>query len=219
MARALVIVESPAKARTINKFLGRDYMVKASMGHVRDLPKRTLGVNEKTFQPTYAALPEKKKVLAELKKAAKDAEAVYLAADPDREGEAICWHLQQELSKETRAVFRRVLLHEITKKAVVEAFKSPGEIDPHKVEAQQARRILDRLVGYKVSPILWDKVRRGLSAGRVQSVALKLICDRAPDHRRARAPDPRVRLAGVLVASGPARGRRPAALPGEARPP
>ncbi len=178
MAERLVIVESPAKAKTINKFLGRGYVVKASMGHVRDLPKRKLGVDEETFEPTYAVLQEKKKTLAELKSAAKSAKAVYLASDPDREGEAICWHLREELQKETDASFHRVMFNEITKRAILEAFEHPRDIDLHKVEAQQARRILDRLVGYKISPLLWDKVRRGLSAGRVQSVALRIICER-----------------------------------------
>ena len=178
MGNALVIVESPAKAKTINKFLGPGYTVKASMGHVRDLPKRTLGVDEEDFTPTYAVLPEKKKTIAELRKAAKTASEIYLASDPDREGEAICWHLQEVLKKDTKAKFFRVLFNEITKRAVREAFEHPIEIDAHKVDAQQARRILDRLVGYKISPLLWDKVRRGLSAGRVQSVALRIICDR-----------------------------------------
>ena len=178
MANSLVIVESPAKAKTINKFLGRDFIVKASMGHVRDLPKRKLGVDEETFEPTYAVLVEKKKTLAELKKAAKKAKAIYLASDPDREGEAICWHLREELQKGFDAVFHRVLFNEITKRAILEAFEHPREIDLNKVEAQQARRILDRLVGYKISPLLWDKVRRGLSAGRVQSVAVRMICER-----------------------------------------
>jgi len=178
VARALVIVESPAKAKTINKFLGRDYRVKASMGHVRDLPKRKLGVDEESFQPTYTALPEKKKTLNELKREAKSADAVYLATDPDREGEAICWHLHEELKKGTKAEFHRVMFNEITQRAVRAAFDKPGEININKVEAQQARRILDRLVGYKISPLLWDKVRRGLSAGRVQSVALRIICQR-----------------------------------------
>jgi DNA topoisomerase-1 len=178
MARSLVIVESPAKAKTINKFLGKGFVVKASMGHVRDLPKKTLGVDEKDFTPTYTALPEKKKTLVELRKAAKDADAIFLAADPDREGEAICWHLKEELSKDTDVVFRRVLFNEITKKAILAAFEHPREIDANKVDAQQARRILDRFVGYKISPLLWDKVRRGLSAGRVQSVALRIIVER-----------------------------------------
>ena len=178
MARSLVIVESPAKAKTINKFLGKGFVVKASMGHVRDLPKKTLGVDEKDFTPTYVALPEKKKTLTELRKAAKDAGAIFLAADPDREGEAICWHLKEELSKDTDVEFSRVLFNEITKKAILAAFENPRKIDAHKVDAQQARRILDRFVGYKISPLLWDKVRRGLSAGRVQSVALRIIVER-----------------------------------------
>jgi len=178
MARSLVIVESPAKAKTINKFLGKAFVVKASMGHVRDLPKRTLGVDEKDFTPTYVALPEKKKTLSELKAAVKGVDMVYLAADPDREGEAICWHLKEELTKDTKAPFRRVMFNEITKKAILEAFEHPREIDANKVDAQQARRILDRFVGYKISPLLWDKVRRGLSAGRVQSVAMRIIVER-----------------------------------------
>jgi len=178
MARSLVIVESPAKAKTINKFLGRGFVVKASMGHVRDLPKKTLGVDEKTFEPTYVALAEKKKTLAELKKAAKEADTIFLAADPDREGEAICWHLKEELAKDVKVPFRRVMFNEITKKAILEAFEHPRDIDAQKVDAQQARRILDRFVGYKISPLLWDKVRRGLSAGRVQSVAMRIIVER-----------------------------------------
>ena len=179
MAKNLVIVESPAKAKTINKYLGRDFQVKASMGHVRDLPKKRLGVDvKKGFQAEYEVLPTRKKVMEELKSAAVDATAIYLAADPDREGEAICWHLAEELGSRQRKKVRRVVFNEITRRAIEQAFENPGEVDEKKVDAQQARRILDRLVGYKVSPILWDKVRRGLSAGRVQSVALKLICDR-----------------------------------------
>ena len=178
MAKSLVIVESPAKAKTINKFLGKDYVVKASMGHVRDLPKSKLGVDEdNNFEPHYTLLPTKKKTIEELKKAAEGVEMVYLAADPDREGEAICWHLSEVL-KGGKRKFQRVLFNEITKKAVVGAFEHPGQVDANKVDAQQARRILDRLVGYKISPLLWDKVRRGLSAGRVQSVALRIIVDR-----------------------------------------
>jgi len=179
VAKNLVIVESPAKAKTINKYLGRDFQVKASMGHVRDLPKKRLGVDvKKGFQAEYEVLPTRKKVMEELKSAAVDATAIYLAADPDREGEAICWHLAEELGSRQRKKVRRVVFNEITRRAIEQAFENPGEVDEKKVDAQQARRILDRLVGYKVSPILWDKVRRGLSAGRVQSVALKLICDR-----------------------------------------
>ncbi|HJS59352.1 MAG TPA: type I DNA topoisomerase [Vicinamibacteria bacterium] len=184
MAKNLVIVESPAKAKTINKYLGRDYTVKASMGHVRDLPKKKLGVDvKKGFAAEYEALPTRKKILDELKAAAKDAEAVYLAADPDREGEAICWHLSEALGGRSKKKYRRVVFNEITKKAVQQAFENPIDVDPKKVDAQQARRILDRLVGYKVSPILWDKVRRGLSAGRVQSVALRLVCEREREIR------------------------------------
>jgi DNA topoisomerase-1 len=179
LAKNLVIVESPAKAKTINKYLGRDFVVKASMGHVRDLPKKRLGVDVKQgFAAEYEVLAPRKKVLDELKAAAKDADAVYLAADPDREGEAICWHLSEALGGRSKKKYRRVVFNEITKKAIQAAFEHPVEVDSRKVDAQQTRRILDRLVGYKVSPILWDKVRRGLSAGRVQSVALRLICDR-----------------------------------------
>ncbi|HYN09126.1 MAG TPA: type I DNA topoisomerase [Vicinamibacterales bacterium] len=178
MAKALVIVESPAKAKTINKYLGRDYKVIASMGHVRDLPKSKLGVDvEAGFEPEYVVIPERAKVIKELKEAAKTASEIYVATDPDREGEAIGWHLSEELGASKKKV-RRLMFNEITKKAILEAIKHPGTIDMKMVDAQQARRVLDRLVGYKISPILWDKVRRGLSAGRVQSVALKLICDR-----------------------------------------
>ncbi|HET8947200.1 MAG TPA: type I DNA topoisomerase [Candidatus Polarisedimenticolia bacterium] len=178
MGKSLVIVESPAKAKTINKFLGRNFTVKASMGHVRDLPKRNLGVDEKhDFKPTYEVLPGRKKVIDELKKAAQGAEKVYLAPDPDREGEAICWHLA-ELLKKTNKNLHRVMFNEITKRAVQAGIDNPHKIDANRVDAQQARRILDRLVGYKISPLLWDKVRRGLSAGRVQSVALRMVVER-----------------------------------------
>ncbi len=178
MAKALVVVESPAKAKTINKYLGRDYKVLASMGHVRDLPKSKLGVDvENDFEETYESIISRKKVLKELKDAAKLATDIYVATDPDREGEAIGWHLAQELGGKKRKI-HRLMFNEITKKAILEAFKHPKKIDAKMVDAQRARRVLDRLVGYKISPLLWDKVRRGLSAGRVQSVALKLICDR-----------------------------------------
>jgi DNA topoisomerase-1 len=178
MAKALVIVESPAKAKTINKYLGREFKVIASMGHVRDLPKSKLGVDvDEGFRPEYVVLPDRQKVIKELKDAAKGADEVFVATDPDREGEAIGWHLSEELGG-TKKKVRRLMFNEITKKAILEAVKHPGEIDMRMVDAQQARRVLDRLVGYKISPILWDKVRRGLSAGRVQSVALKLIADR-----------------------------------------
>ncbi len=177
MAKNLVIVESPAKAKTINKFIGKDYIVKASVGHVRDLPKSELGVDEETFEPRYEVLEGKEKVVSELKAAAKKADNIYIASDPDREGEAIGWHVTHLLGGDTKKV-RRILFHEITKNAVKKAMEHPGEIDMNKVNAQQARRVLDRLVGYKLSPLLWDKVRRGLSAGRVQSVAMKMIVDR-----------------------------------------
>jgi len=254
MARSLVIVESPAKAKTINKYLGRDYTVKASLGHVMDLPKKTLGVllpgeengkrkkkakskargkaaekslkrqpvsDDNIFEPKLEIIPGKKKIIEDLRSAASDAPAVYLAGDPDREGEAICAHLAQVLSKPKRFVipedeekktaeaqdgdkktpevkkktkkveFRavdpkkifRVTFNEITPKAIRAAFEKPGEIDSNLVEAQQARRVLDRLVGYKISPLLWDKVRRGLSAGRVQTVALRLIVEREQEIR------------------------------------
>jgi DNA topoisomerase-1 len=178
MGRSLVIVESPAKARTINRYLGPGYTVKASMGHVMDLPKKDLGVDlRKDFKPTYIIIPSKKHVIRELKAAAETTDAVYLAADPDREGEAICAHLRELLDGKRRR-FYRVLFNEITRDAVREAFAHPAEIDERLVDAQQARRILDRLVGYQVSPLLWDKVKRGLSAGRVQTVALRLIVER-----------------------------------------
>src|SRR5213593_2005563 len=176
--RSLVVVESPTKVKTIQKYLDSSYLVKASMGHVRDLPKSRLGVDEKNgFKPDYRVLPAKKKVLDELKKAASNAGALYIATDPDREGEAIGWHLAQELGLPKSKTYR-ILFNEITKRAVLAAFEHPGKIDANKVNAQQARRVLDRLVGYKLSPLLWEKVRRGLSAGRVQSVAARLVVER-----------------------------------------
>ena len=178
MGKSLVIVESPAKARTINKYLGSNYLVKASMGHVLDLPKKDLGVDlANNFKPTYITIPGRKAIISELKSAAAKSDAIYLAADPDREGEAICAHLRELLNGKKRKFFR-VLFNEITRDAILEAFKIPGEIDSKLVDAQQARRILDRLVGYQVSPLLWDKVKRGISAGRVQTVALRLIVER-----------------------------------------
>ena len=178
MAKSLVIVESPAKAKTINKFLGKDFLVMASVGHVKDLPKSKLGIDiENGFEPHYEAIKGKAATIKELKKAGKSAEKIYLAPDPDREGEAIAWHIAEEIDKKNEKTVR-VLFNEITEKAVKEAIANPIALDQNKYEAQQARRILDRLVGYQVSPILWDKVRRGLSAGRVQSVAVRLICDR-----------------------------------------
>jgi len=180
MASKLVVVESPAKARTLNRILGRGYSVKASLGHVRDLPKSSLGVDiEKDFAPRYVLLSEKKRIVEEIKKAASQAKSIYLATDPDREGEAISWHLVQaaKLNNDKKPI-HRVVFHEITEDAVQEAFQNPRAIDMNLVNAQQARRILDRLVGYKLSPLLWRKVQRGLSAGRVQSVAVRLIVDR-----------------------------------------
>ena len=179
MAKALVVVESPAKAKTINKYLGRNYKVIASMGHVRDLPKSKLGVDiREDFEPSYEVIASRKKVLKELKDAAKESDDIYIATDPDREGEAIGWHLAEELGAGNRKKIRRLMFNEITKKGILAALEHPTTINKQMVDAQQARRVLDRLVGYKISPILWDKVRRGLSAGRVQSVALKLVCDR-----------------------------------------
>ncbi|MFQ5860879.1 MAG: type I DNA topoisomerase [Dehalococcoidia bacterium] len=173
-ARNLVIVESPAKARTISRILGSDYTVKASLGHVRDLPPNTLGVDiQRNFTPTYLVLGDKRSVIRELKRLSQESPTIYLATDPDREGEAISWHLVKAAGWD-RAPVRRVVFHEITEPAVQEAFRSPRGIDMRLVEAQQARRILDRLVGYQLSPLLWSKVQKGLSAGRVQSVALRL---------------------------------------------
>ena len=176
--RGLVVVESPTKVKTIQKYLDGKYVVKASMGHIRDLPKSQLGVDPKrNFKPKYVISPSKKKVLEELMKASEKADTLYVATDPDREGEAIGWHIAQELPFEMKDVVR-ITFNEITERAVKAAFTRPGKIDLKKVDAQQARRVLDRLVGYSLSPLLWDKVQRGLSAGRVQSVAVRLIVDR-----------------------------------------
>jgi DNA topoisomerase-1 len=186
MAKSLVIVESPAKAKTIGKYLGKQYIVKASLGHIKDLPKKDLAVDvERDFTPKYEVIEGKKKLIAELKQAAKDVDSIYLAADPDREGEAICWHLKEELEpkKAGKPAIFRVMFNEITANAVKKAFEKPLSVNVNLVDAQQARRVLDRLVGYKISPLLWDKVRRGLSAGRVQTVALRLIVERERDIR------------------------------------
>jgi DNA topoisomerase I len=181
---ALVIVESPTKAKTIGKYLGRGYDVKATIGHLRDLPTRELGVDvDNGFEPKYVTIKGKTKTLAELKKAAKTASTIYLATDPDREGEAIAWHVADQITPSKRVPVHRVLFEEITRDAVVAAMDSPTAIDEKKVEAQQARRILDRLVGYKASPILWRTIKTGLSAGRVQTVALRLIVERERDIR------------------------------------
>src|SRR5438067_4930295 len=191
LAKGLVIVESPAKAKTIQKYLGKGYTVEASLGHVKDLPKSTLGVDiDNDFDTEYIVIPGKEKVVAKLKKLAVGMDTIYLAPDPDREGEAIAAHLAEELGDGAKTKkkkkkeengherFRRVTFNEITQRAVREAFEHPRDIDQHLVDAQQARRVLDRLVGYQVSPLLWEQVRRGLSAGRVQTVALRLIVER-----------------------------------------
>src|SRR5579884_3841530 len=181
MAKNLVIVESPAKAKTIEKFLGDDFEVRASMGHIMDLPRKGLGVNTRSgFQPNYVVIEKKDALIRELKSASKKASTVYLAPDPDREGEFIAWSLKELLGlrKPRRAVF-----NEITRRAVQDAIANTREIDEDLFNAQQARRVLDRLVGYKISPLLWRRVQRGTSAGRVQSVALRLICDRENEIR------------------------------------
>jgi DNA topoisomerase-1 len=193
MAKSLIIVESPTKARTITKYLGRGYSVMASVGHVKDLPTSKLGVDlEHDFEPQYVTIKGKSKVLADIKKKAREVDTVFLAPDPDREGEAIAWHIAQELDgkgkKKDGKIFR-VLFNEITEAAIKRALKSPGEIDLKLVQAQQARRVLDRIVGYQGSQLLWKKVRRGLSMGRVQSVAVRLMCDREKERDAFRAEE------------------------------
>src|SRR3954462_6443427 len=181
---SLVIVESPAKAKTIGKYLGRAYKVRATIGHVRDLPEKKMGIDiENGFQPEYVTIPGKEKTVAELKSAARDSREIFLATDPDREGEAIAWHVAQQIKSKNGAPVRRVLFHEITRDAVQLAIANAGEIDEKKVEAQQARRVLDRLVGYKASPVLWKTVKKGISAGRVQTVALRLLVEREREIR------------------------------------
>lgn len=184
MANSLIIVESPTKVKTIKKFLGADFNAVASVGHIKDLPKSTLGIDlEKDFEPTYTVIEAKKKVIDDLKKAAKNAKNIYLAPDPDREGEAIAWHISEVIDTKNKNVYR-VLFNDLTKNTVTEAIKNPLQLDFNKYEAQQTRRILDRLVGYQISPVLWDKVKRGLSAGRVQSVAVRMICDREEEIKK-----------------------------------
>ncbi|HSV92443.1 MAG TPA: DNA topoisomerase, partial [Desulfobacterales bacterium] len=178
MTKPLVVVESPAKVRTIKKYIGDDYNVAATVGHIKDLPQREMGIDlANGFAPQYTVIPDKEKVIKELKRAAGQAKDIYLAPDPDREGEAIAWHTADVLEKAGRR-FHRVLFHELTKEGIINAMSNPLELDRQKFEAQQARRILDRLVGYEVSPLLWRKVKGGLSAGRVQSVAVRIICER-----------------------------------------
>ena len=186
MGKNLIIVESPAKAKTIGKFLGKDYEIKASMGHIRDLPKTEFGVNIKeNFKPRYVVDAKKRKIIGELKKAAANAKSVFLASDHDREGEAIAWHLAETLKKELKdKPVHRIIFNEITKNAIREAVKNPGKIDQNKVDSQQARRILDRIVGYNISPLLWKVITKNLSGGRVQSVALRLICEREEEIRK-----------------------------------
>ena len=181
--KSLVIVESPAKAKTIGKYLGSSYEVKACMGHLRDLPKSKIGVDiEHDFEPDYKPIKGKEEIINDLKKSAKGSEYVYLATDPDREGEAISWHLKELLQLPDEKA-RRVTFNEITKKVVSESIQKPRDIDQKLVNAQQARRILDRIVGYQLSPLLWKKVRRGLSAGRVQSVAMRMVAEREEEIR------------------------------------
>ena len=182
MARSLIIVESPTKVKTIKKFVGSDFDVRASLGHVKDLPKSKIGIDiDHDFQPTYEVIKEKKKVISDLKKSAQSSDTIYLAPDPDREGEAIAWHIAEEIGTDKNIY--RVLFNDLTKNTVIAAIQNPKALDVNKYEAQQARRLLDRLVGYQISPLLWDKVKRGLSAGRVQSVAVKIICNREKEIR------------------------------------
>src|SRR6202167_1340197 len=185
MEKSLVIVESPTKAKTIGKNLGKQYTVMASLGHVKDLPKKDLSVDvDNDFKPVYEVIEGKKKLIGDLKRAAKGADNVYLAADPDREGEAICFHLQEELQEKKKGPkFFRVMFNEITKNAIKKALEPPAAVNLHLVDAQQARRILDRLVGYKISPLLWDKVRRGLWAGRGGPGAVRPTVGRGRESR------------------------------------
>ena len=197
MAKNLVIVESPAKAKTIQKYLGKDFEVKSSFGHIRDLPKKGMGINLEDFTPDYEISADKKKVVAELKAASKKAETVWLASDEDREGEAIAWHLAQELKLKPENT-KRIVFHEITKNAILKAVENPREIDQNLVNAQQARRVLDRIVGFEMSPVLWKKVKPGLSAGRVQSVAVRLIVEREKEIREFK-PVPSYKVEGVFT--------------------
>jgi len=188
MGKDLIIVESPAKVKTIKKFLGKGYAVEASVGHIRDLPTKVLGVDEENdFAPDYQVIPNKKKVVSTLRAAAKKADTVYLAPDPDREGEAIAWHIAEVIKKQNDNL-KRISFNEITARAVKQALANSTELNRNLFDSQQARRILDRIVGYKISPLLWKKVKRGISAGRVQSVALRLIVEREKE-RQAFEPE------------------------------
>ncbi len=198
---SLIIVESPTKVKTIRKYLGPEYDVRASVGHVKDLPKSKLGIDpENGFEPTYLVMDSKKKVIAELKKAASKVQQILLAPDPDREGEAIAWHIAEEIGK--KKIVRRVLFNDLTRETILEAIAHPQDLDFNRYEAQQTRRILDRLVGYQISPVLWDKVKRGLSAGRVQSVAVRIICEREAEIR-AFIPEEYWNLTALLEGSNP----------------
>ena len=201
MAKYLVIVESPAKVKTIKKFLGANYEVEASNGHVRDFPKSQFGIDvDNDFEPKYITIRGKGELLAKLRKAAKKADKIYLATDPDREGEAISWHLSQALKEDPKKM-HRITFNEITKTAVKDSLKHPRELNLNLVDAQQARRMLDRMVGYTISPLLWVKVKRGLSAGRVQSVALRIICDRE-DEINSFIPEEYWSLDGNFIVNG-----------------
>ncbi|MBN1272002.1 MAG: type I DNA topoisomerase [Candidatus Aminicenantes bacterium] len=202
MQKRLVIVESPAKAKTVNRYLGSEFVVKASVGHIRDLPKSKLGVDPgNDFAPDYVIIPGKKEIVKEIQQAAKNSSEVFLAADPDREGEAICWHLRHLLKEYNEKIYR-ILFHEITKKSITEAFSERGFLDENKFNAQQTRRILDRLVGYLISPLLWKKIGRGLSAGRVQSIALRFICEREKEIKNF-VPEEYWTITALLEASQP----------------
>ena len=200
--KSLIVVESPTKVKTIRKYLGEEYDVRASVGHVKDLPKNTLGIDpEKGFEPTYLVMDSKKKVITELKKAAAGVQQILLAPDPDREGEAIAWHIAEEIGGKGRTI-RRVLFNDLTRETILDAIAHPHDLDFNRYEAQQTRRILDRLVGYQISPVLWDKVKRGLSAGRVQSVAVRIICDREAEIK-AFVPEEYWNLTALLEGSNP----------------
>ncbi|MDE6175047.1 MAG: DNA topoisomerase I, partial [Duncaniella sp.] len=201
MLKNLVIVESPAKAKTIEKFLGKDYKVMSSYGHIRDLRKKDISIKvDSDFQPVYEIPADKKNLVTELKKAAKEAETVWLASDEDREGEAIAWHLYEVLGLKPENT-KRIVFHEITKNAILEAIENPRDIDLHLVDAQQARRVLDRLVGFELSPVLWKKIKPALSAGRVQSVAVRLIVDRE-NEINAFSSEPYYRVTALFTIPG-----------------